>query len=173
MASLDEYIIPYLGLKNGEHKFLYKLDNEFFVHFETSKIKEAQIDIEVVFDRQESIVTLDIACAGHYMASCDRCMVKIAIPITFEEQVILKLEETPEVVIDEVVYLDPKTSLIDISSHIYECVHVHMPMQNLKDCESDDYVDCDNELLDRLDDREDEKSEGKGIWSELDKLNLN
>ena len=173
MASLDEYIIPYLGLKNGEHKFLYKLDNEFFINFETSKIKEAQFDVEVIFDRRESIVTLDITCEGHYKAECDRCMVGIVIPLAFDDQVIIKLEESPEVVVDEIIYLDPKTSLIDISSPIYESVHVHLPIQNLKDCESEDYADCDPEMLDRLDGRNDKKSEVKGIWSELDKLNLN
>jgi len=178
MASLDEFIIPYLGLKNGEHRFTYLLDKEFFSHFEKSKIKEAQFDIVVVFDRKDHIVTLDITCSGHLMAPCDRCTVDIAIPMEFEDQVILKLQEAPRETVDEVVYLDPKTSMIDLSPHVYECVHVHLPIQNLKDCEADDYEGCDTDILDLLDNvveekDPEEKKQDKGIWGELDKLNLN
>lgn len=180
MISLEEYIIPYLGLKNGEHKFQYHLDNGFFAHFETSKITEADLSVDILFDRRDSVVTVSIACEGTFNATCDRCTSQISIPMAFDDRVIIKLEEEKPGEEVEVVFMDPNTSHIDLAPHIYEAVHVHLPIQNLKDCEADEYQSCDHEVLDRLEgeehssDGDSDADEMQGnIWSELDKLNLN
>lgn len=175
MSTLGEYIIPYLGLANGIHSYTFRVDKDFFKHFETSKVREGQLTLHVDFDKLDRIVTLDIKCDGTFRASCDRCASEIDIAMSYEDQVILKLEDARTSDKAEVIFLDPKTSEIDLAPVLYESMHLHLPMVNLKDCESNDYKDCDHEILDRLEGvyKEEGERSSSDVWSELDKLNLN
>jgi len=175
MQSESEFVIPYLGLLNGEHYYDFSIDQHFWRKFETSKISEGQMQVSVIFDKLDRHVTLSINCKGAFKAQCDRCVAEIMIPIEFEDTIIVKIQESSADEI-EVTFLDPKTSHIDLAPMIYESIHVHMPMINVKDCEEEGYKDCDQEILDRLYGGSQEIKKEKpssGIWGELDKLNLN
>lgn len=174
MPTSSEYIVPYLGISDGEHKFAFDIAQDFWKNFETSKISEGEMKVDVIFDKLGRLVTLYISCEGHFLADCDRCTTSIAIPIHFDDRIVIKLEEESSNN-EDVVFMDPKTSHIDLSPLIYESIHVHLPLLNLKDCESEGYKECDQEVLGRLNsfDDEPEETSKSGIWSELNKLNLN
>lgn len=174
MQSKSEFVIPYLGLSNGEHYYEYSVDQHFWRNFETSKISEGSMQLDLIFDKLDSLVTLSIKCNGTYKALCDRCVAEIMIPMRFEDTIIIKIQEASAEETD-VIFLDPKTSHIDLAPIIYESIHVHMPMVSLKNCDEDDYIDCDQEVLDRLyaGSDEEKKEPPSGIWKELDNLNLN
>jgi len=176
MSTLGEYIIPYLGLANGVHSYTFDVDKNFFAHFETSKIKEGKLDLKVDFDKMDRMVTLAVQCQGTFNIACDRCTAMIDIPMVYQDTVILKIEEANQTEEEEVIFLDPKTSEIDLAPILYESIHLHLPIMNLKDCESEAYRDCDHEVLDRLEgieDQSDVEEKKSGVWSELDKLKLN
>ena len=40
MDVLKEFTIPFVGLKDGEHEFLFTIDNKFFNHFEFTDFKK-------------------------------------------------------------------------------------------------------------------------------------
>ncbi len=176
MTKLSEYIIPYLGLSNGAHKYAFNISRDFWKHFEMSKISDGEMLVNVVFDKLDRVVTLEIYCEGTYMADCDRCTARIVIPMVFQDRMIIKVTDERLDQKEEVIFMDVKTSHIDIAPMIYESIHVHLPMVNVKDCKTEDYKDCDHSILDRLENSEAEEEvdseKGKSIWSELDKLNL-
>ncbi|MEL6388598.1 MAG: DUF177 domain-containing protein [Bacteroidota bacterium] len=177
MTSLKEFVIPYLGIKNGEHQFQFLLDKDFFSHFEMSKIVEADLQISVVFDRQDGMVNLHLRCTGSYRGDCDRCTAPIDIPLSFDDYVIIKLATPPEHVTDEVIYMPPESSHVDISDPIYQSVHLHMPIQQLRDCEGESYRHCDQDVLTKIGGidtiTDEDEQQQSSIWSELDKLNFN
>ncbi|MFT6809511.1 MAG: hypothetical protein ACJA01_002748 [Saprospiraceae bacterium] len=173
MQSKSELVIPYLGLANGLHNYIYIVDQHFWKGFETSKISEGQMEVDIIFDKLDGLVTLSIECNGAYKAKCDRCVAEIMIPMQFEDTIIIKIQEASGEE-TEVTFMDPKTSHIDLAPLIYESIHVHMPIISLKNCEEDDYKGCDQEILDRLYGSDEEKNKSpSGIWKELDNLNLN
>ena len=43
MNNLKEYLIPFVGLKEGKHQFDYQIDDSFFEHFEFDEYKVLQI----------------------------------------------------------------------------------------------------------------------------------
>lgn len=173
MQSKSEFVIPYLGLSNGEHNYSYIIDKYFWSMFETSGISEGKMQVGVVFEKMDSLVTLYIDCKGAFKAQCDRCVAEVMIPLEFEDTVIVKIKEASNEEA-EAVFMDPKTSHIDLTPLIYESIHVHLPMINLKDCEKDGHKDCDQEILERLYSNDKEiKDSPSGIWGELDNLNLN
>ena len=175
MKAQREFLIPFLGLSNGIHPFDFTIDHLFFNCFETSNIKEGLFEVEVQFEKRDRMVILETKGKGYFMAPCDRCLVNIQIPMNFEDRVILKLEEANETEgSDEVYYLDPKTSHIDISPFIYEAIHLNMPIKNVRDCAQEDQIFCDREVLKNLENtvREEGSERDESPWSELKKLNL-
>lgn len=174
MYSNSEFVIPYLGLSNGQHYYSFCITDAFWRRFETSKISHGEMKLEVVFDKLERLVTLSIECVGSYRAACDRCLTEISVPIQFSDAIIIKMQEgvSDE---EEVVLMDPKTSQIDIAPLLYESIHVHMPILNIKDCESEENKDCDADILSLLNrySSDEDNNTSPEIWDELDKLNLN
>ena len=81
MQSKSGFVIPYLGLSNGEHYYKYSIDQYFWSKFETSKISEGHMQVDVIFDKLDRLVTLTIDCNGEYKAKCDRCVSEIMIPL--------------------------------------------------------------------------------------------
>jgi len=73
-----------------------------------------------------------------------------------------------------VYYLEPSTSHIDLSTFIYESIHLHVPISYLRDCENEDYIHCDHDALDALDQAPPEESESEkgNPWQALEGLDL-
>ncbi len=180
MVSLKEYRFAYKGLGNGSHQLSFDIDSSFFAHFEMSKIKEADIQVKVDMDKRDNMITLDFDIAGSYVSPCDRCMATIDVPVSGEDQLIIKFVESDAPADDEtVIYVDPKETHIDLTEIIYEMIHVHLPMMSLRDCEAEDYEHCDHEVLDRLegvdedesdDDRDDDTT--NPLWEGLKDIEL-
>ena len=175
MKARSEFLIPFLGLSNGIHHFDFLLGNDFFDTFEKSRIKEGSFELQVTFEKRDRMVILQMKGKGTYRASCDRCLAQIDVPVDFVDRIILKLDEVSELSdTDEIYFLDPKTSHIDIAPYIYEAIHLNMPIKNVRDCQSESEVFCDKEVLrNLLNERHEElPDQTDNPWSELKKLNL-
>lgn len=175
MVGLEAMIIPYIGLANGEYSYAFKLDNAFFKHFEKSKIKQAAFDVDITVEKRDRMIVLMITSSGALHAGCDRCLKMIDVPVSYEDRLILKVEDEPQGHDDEVYYLDPKTSHIDLSTYIHESIHLHLPISNLRNCEEEGYIYCDQKVLDTLDGIEEQPpptSDTENPWNSLKDLDL-
>lgn len=142
MTSLKEYIIPFKGLKNGVHNYSFDVDHAFFKNFEMSRIQKANFNVELHFEKRDNIMDLHFNVSGKFESECDRCLKPIQLPLDFHDQLVLKISEEP-FEDDEIITIDPKQSQIDLSVEIYEMIHVHLPLINVKNCEEENYKDCD------------------------------
>jgi len=173
MKTLLEFTVPYLGLANGSHNYQFELGDSFFQHFEKSKVEKGHFTVDILFEKQDRTVTITIDATGHIHKECDRCLVMIDVPVLFEDRVIIKIQDKPEVQQDEVYYLDPTTSHIDLSPIMHESILLHLPIKNVRDCDTEDYLHCDQEVLNSLDRSVDsDPGDKKSPWRALKKLNL-
>lgn len=174
MKAQDEFMIPYQGLSEGIHSYNFEIGKLFLNRFEKSKIKDGVFEVKVDFDKQGRMVVLTITGDGHFSAPCDRCLATIEIPISYEDQVILKFSDTSENRNEEVFYLDAKTSHIDLSPYIFESLHLNLPIRNVRDCEMDNFEYCDQKALNNLGlpPKEEETKEEESPWSKLNNLDL-
>ncbi len=174
MSSLDAMTIPYLGLANGEYSYTFRVDEVFFKHFEKSKIKAGSFNVDIQLEKRDRMIVILLSADGADRAACDRCLTEIDVPISFEDRIILKIEDAPEIQEDEVYYLDTQTSHIDLSTYIYESIHVHLPLTNLRDCKGEDYVHCDHAALDALDQEPSPETptQENNPWQALEDLDL-
>jgi len=160
MKTSTQYVIPYLGLANGAHTYHFDLDDKFFSLFEKSNKVEGQYSVDIIFNKQDRTIVLEIKCDGAVKHPCDRCLAIVDFPVVFEESAIIKMMDAPERQEDEVYYLNPDESLVDISTMIYEAIQLHHPLTYVRECEAEDYAQCDSTVLNHLfneDEKENEK----------------
>jgi uncharacterized metal-binding protein YceD (DUF177 family) len=176
MATINEFVIPLLGLYNGIHVYEFDIDQEFFRHFEMSKIKEATLQLELTLEKRDSLVTLDFSCEGSFKATCDRCTQEIEIPLDFEERLYIKYGEASDSSDEDIIWLEMHASEIDLTDTVYELIHVHLPIINRVDCDSENYVRCDKEALAVIYNHEESQEDddaNNDLWQELKKIKFN
>jgi len=93
MESLVAYSIPFGGLKDGMHQFDYQIDNDFFSHFADTPITEGAFKIDLDFDKKPDVIAVQIKFNGTVGTACDRCLEQMKMPVTGEEQLLIKFSD--------------------------------------------------------------------------------
>jgi len=143
VKTLKEYKIPFLGLKTGDHRLQYKLDGSFFEKFEFSQIESCNIDVDLDFEKQASMMLLHFHLKGTLAVTCDRCGDDTIQPIDFQQDLIVKFGEETEDGVDELLILGPREHEIDVSQYLYEYAHLAIPIRNVHA----DEADCNQQTL--------------------------
>jgi len=58
LKSLQQYSIPFTGLKLGVHNFEFEVNDAFFGEFEYSLVKSGSLKVELELDKQETMMFL-------------------------------------------------------------------------------------------------------------------
>lgn len=151
MISLPEYRIQHKGLKNGVHQYSFDIEDSFFALFEASQVKNGKVKLDLTLDKKDNMIELSFDLKGTFAGTCDRCTAAIDVPFDGMDQVIIKFVAEPEGDTDEVIFRDVKDTHLDITELVYEIIHVHLPINALRDCDAEDYIHCDHDVLDVLD----------------------
>lgn len=166
MDALPQFSIPFSGLGDGVHEFDFQVDTSFFVAFEASPIKNADIKNHLIFDKRSDMMVLTFENKGTMHTTCDRCLEEFDLPINDAQSLIFKFSDE---VSDnpDVVHLEKGIKTLNVAEYIYEFIILAIPMIKTHDLAN---KDCNKEMLDYLnpikdDDKEDEPE--NPIWGAL------
>jgi uncharacterized protein len=175
MEKLREFSLPIKGLGIGEHRYSFRIDKDFFQHFEGSPIEEGNFDVSVVLDKRPDMLVLAFDFQGTIGAPCDRCLQHIQLPVEGNNQLFVKYSENtdPDNEEAEVAYVSPLSHELNIARFIYEYTCLAVPLSKIYDCENDPNAPCDESILDYLDElaeeaeQQEEEDETNPIWDVL------
>lgn len=154
MSAQSPYILPLRGLGQGVYVYDLTANDDFFATFKDSPVQQANIQLQLTVDRRTREMTLDFEFSGTVATDCDRCLAPINLPIADKAQIIVKFRADADQVedSDEVIFLDPETSLFNVAPYAYEIILLAMPMIKTFACrEGETPFPCDEEMLDRID----------------------
>nr|MBC7611528.1 DUF177 domain-containing protein [Pseudopedobacter sp.] len=178
MKSLKQYSIPFTGLKIGQHQFSFEADGTFFDNFEYSLVKNGILKIDLVLDKQETLMVLNFHIKGNIQLSCDRCLADFPHQIDTQDKLIAKFSESEDLEESEEVMVLSKNDIeVDTSGFIYEMINLAAPYINL--CENPgETTSCDKEMLLKLKefslDNEEENNESNDPrWDALKSIKKN
>lgn len=167
MDPLKTYRIPFIGLKVGIHDFNFELDKQFFSCFEQSELDGAYIKVDVILDKQSSMMNLTFNLKGTMEAPCDRCGSEVEIEFESEFALIVKYGEETGSTDEEILILGPSEHYLELSQYLYEYAHLSIPVKKTHQ----NIEDCDDGILDILDDLTDQDEEDiDPRWEALKKL---
>ncbi|MGY8925696.1 MAG: YceD family protein [Flavobacteriales bacterium] len=132
MKTNNEYIIPFVSLKIGIHKFEFEITNSFFDNFDYSIIRKGKVQVELSFEKKETMLIGNYKISGYVESHCDRCNDLLSVDVNGAYKVIYKFDSQPSN--DEtLIIIYPEEYELDISETILEFIMV-----------SEDIVDKDD-----------------------------
>jgi len=176
MKALKMFSIPVKGLGIGTHHFEFSFEDEFFENFEKSDIKSGSYRVEVTLNKQIRMMEFHFDIQGSFKAACDRCLEQISVPSSSYDRLLVKIGDPQEEnENEEVIYIDENENNIDLAHVIHEFIHLSKPIQNVIDCEENDFEFCDLSVLDKMNGAAEDqeiKEKQDPTWDQLKNIEL-
>jgi len=151
LKSLQEYRIPFKGLKTGKHNFRFEVGEAFFNEFEYSLVKSGKLIVDLELDKQETMLILLFSINGEIYLNCDVCLANYPSAVSVEERQIVKFtgDEHLEDDTEEIIMLSRNEFEIDVSNLIYEFINLSVPY--ISRCGDEGNTEwCDKEMIRKL-----------------------
>lgn len=176
MNYLQQYRIPYTGLKLGQHVFEYEIGKRFFDEFEYSIVKDGQLKAIITLDKQETMMIAHFDITGSISLDCDVCLSSFPSAASISERLIINFfgNEDLEDDTEEILVLSAKDHELDIAPLMYEYINLAVPFNNR--CEDPGNTpSCDLEMIATIDklSSENREAESETIdprWEALNKI---
>lgn len=143
-------MIHFTGLGLGDHSYHFKITDEFFEQFEYSEVEHADIDIDIILEKQPSMLILDFDIRGNVDFICDRCQESFTQFIQGKEQIIIKFGQENIDSTDEIIVLPLSENKIDLSQHIFEYINLLFPYRRVHPDDIHGESLCNKEMIERL-----------------------
>ncbi len=151
MKIENQYIIHFKGLKEGVHNFAFAIEKPFFEAYDHLEIPDGNVEVKVELVRKTSFLDLTVDLSGQLQAQCDRCLEYFSLPVSYAGHLVVRFSETDREPDDEIIYLHPEDSRLDLRHYLYECISLSLPMRKVHPDLPNGETGCDPEMLKRLD----------------------
>jgi uncharacterized metal-binding protein YceD (DUF177 family) len=168
MKKLNEFLIPFIGLKLGKHQFEYQINKAFFESFDYDEFESADIKVSVVFDKKSTMLELNFKHKGTIHVPCDLTNEMFDFPIKGKLKVIVQFGEEYNDDNDELLILPHGEHEINIAQIIYEMIALSIPFRKVHPGVKDGTLD--SEALRKLNELrvEEIKEENKNTEDNID-----
>ncbi len=150
MKTLKEFIIPFKGLKPGEHTYDWDLKYKFFEEAGNTDILDCDLKARLVLNKKERMMELGFLIAGELTVPCDRCLGALTIPVDINESYYIKIGLERREESEEVMIIPESDYQIDVWPLIYDFVSLSIPMKKVHEDDRNGNPTCDQEMLKKL-----------------------
>ncbi|AXG75228.1 DUF177 domain-containing protein [Flavobacterium arcticum] len=176
MKVNKEFLIPFVGLKQGKHQFDFDIDKTFFDAFDFDEYNDVNIKVDMVLEKQSTMFELHFNHKGTVNVPCDLSNEDFDLPVEGNMKIVVKFGDEFNDENDEILVLQHGDYQVDVTQYIYEMIVLSVPSKRVHPGFSDGTMDAD--ILDKLDELapkaqlEDEQEENEidPRWDELKKL---
>jgi uncharacterized metal-binding protein YceD (DUF177 family) len=174
MKKLNEYLIPFVGLKLGKHQFEYQINKTFFDHFEYDDFESADIKVDLVLEKKSLMLELLFKHKGTVYVPCDVTGEMFDLPIDGSIKLVVQFGEEYNADNEELLILPHGEHQLDVSQYMYEMIALSVPLKRVHPGIEDGTLKSDT--LDKLNELrvtelvEEEVEEEKEIDPRWDKL---
>ncbi len=167
MDALQEYYIPFVGLKLGKHSFTYHIDNKFFEFYQYNDFQSIDCDVDLIFNKKSRLFELEFNIKGTVVFNCDISNEPFKEKINNILSLIVKFGEEYNDDNEEVLILPQTDYQFNVAQYIYEAIVLAFPVKRTHPGLKDGTLKSD--VLDKL--KELEIKENKKTDPRWDKLN--
>jgi uncharacterized metal-binding protein YceD (DUF177 family) len=125
-GSKREFVIPFVGLKIGSHTFEFDISDSFFEDVEYSIIHKANVHVDLILEKKETMMIGSFSCEGEVSTLCDRCNDPLSVPVKGSFQLVFK-QSTQTSDDESLIILAPEAYELNVSPYIYELITVALP----------------------------------------------
>jgi uncharacterized metal-binding protein YceD (DUF177 family) len=131
MKSINEYLIPFIGLKLGKHQFEFKINKKFFDEFSFDEFESCALDVDVVLEKKETMLEINFKHKGSVNVPCDLTGESFDLPIKGKIKLVVQFGDEFNNDNDELLILPHGEHQIDLSQYIYEMIVLSVPQKRI------------------------------------------
>ncbi|MGV9002641.1 YceD family protein [Flavobacterium sp.] len=131
MKSINEYLIPFVGLKIGKHQFEYNIRKKFFDGFSFDEFENCDIKAIVMLDKKATMLEIHFSHEGTVNVPCDLTGELFDLPSTGKLKLIVQFGDEFNNDNDELLIIPNGEHQIDLSQYIYEMIVLSIPQKRI------------------------------------------
>lgn len=131
MKLLKEYIIQFVGLKEGKHSFDYVIENTFFDFFEYDEFNSANVKVAVELTKKATLLEFHFTVSGTVNVYCDLTNEPFDQPINTDFDLVVKFGDEYNDDNEEILIIPHGEYEINISQYIYELIVLAVPTKRI------------------------------------------
>lgn len=131
MKKLNEFLIPFIGLKLGKHQFEYQIDKTFFDAFEYDEFERSDIKVNLVLEKKSTMLELDFKHKGTVHVPCDLTGEMFDLPVKGKLHLVVNFGDEFNNDNEELLILPHGEHQIDVSQYIYEMIALSIPLKRV------------------------------------------
>ena len=172
MKALNGFEISFFGLKEGKHRFEYKIEKEFFEYFKYDEFVDANLNVGLDFHKKSTLLELHFLVEGTSKVNCDVSNEPFDLPLEGNLDLVVKFGEEYNDDNEEVLIIPHGDHKLNVAQYIYEMVVLSVPSKKVHPGIEDGSLD--SEILKKLEELSPERN--KNIentdprWDDLKKL---
>ena len=166
----NPYLIPFAGLKSGEHVFHYVIDEAFFKEREYSEVQKSRINTTVTLNKETNLLVFDVKMEGTIDVMCDRCGDNFDLPVWGENKLVVSMTNDRFENENDIVSIPLDSAEIDISQFLYEYVSVLLPQRRVHPDKENGSSGCNPEALKTLNKLVEKEKKTDPRWDALNKF---
>ena len=173
MERKSEFMLPFVGLKEGVHHFKYDIENTFFKAYDFNDFFDAKIKVDLTFDKKATLMNLNFKALGSVEVACDVSNEHFDFPIDTNYDWIIKFGDDYNNDNDEILIIPHGTYKIDVAQPIYEMIVLAIPLKIIHPGIEDGTLE--SEILNKLEElkpkeRSTSEQESDPRWNKLKDL---
>lgn len=157
MRKFKAYAIPFVGLKVGQHRFEYDVNNSFFELFDFQEFNDVDVKVELLLTKKANMLELDFELKGQVNVNCDVTLEPFDQPISNSLSLVVKFGEVFNDDNEELLILPHGEHEIQVQQYIYEGIILGLPAKRVHPGVEDGTLD--SEILEKLDELKPNKEE--------------
>lgn len=170
---MKEFLIPFVGLKVGEHNFKYQINNTFFQEFDYDQFEAVAVKAEVFLNKKQSILEFTFKHSGTVTLPCDLTGELFDLPINGEMLMIVTFGEAYNDDNEELLVLPHGEYQINIAQYIYESIVLSIPVKRINPEVEEgkvDRSDYENHMTAKIPEKTEKETEIDPRWEKLKEL---
>ena len=143
MRELKAYTIQFVGLKVGKHHFDYEIDNTFFKDFEYEEFNDANLKVNLLFEKKTTLLELAFEVTGSVNVNCDITNEPYDQDIKDTFKLVVKFGESYNDDNEEILIIPHGEYQINVAQYIYELIVLAVPIKKIHPGIEDGSLDSD------------------------------
>ena len=131
METLSEFVLPFLGLKDGKHTFEFDIDKTFFNAFEFNEFDQPDVKVKLLFDKKPGLMNLSFTAKGTLGLTCDVSNEIFPYQINTSLDWIVKFGDEYDDDNDEFLILPHGSYQVNVAQPIYEMIVLAVPIKKV------------------------------------------
>ena len=157
--KMRDFDIAFVGLKLGEHRFDYQLNNEFFSLFDFDDFLRSELQAQALLLKKENGLNWSFKISGFVEVPCDVTNEPFELPMEHHMDLVVKYGEEYDDSKDEILIIPSGEHSMNIAQYLYEVAVLAVPLKRLSP---------KGKELQELEESQEIESENSGDLDEMD-----